>query len=110
MNLPSLAKYENNVRAGGVIVINSSVIDRGATRDDVLSILIPGSEIAEELGDRRMTNMVLVGGLLANLPVLSLDAVGRSLKAHLPIRHQRLLPLNLQALQRGAECSASIAS
>ena len=110
MNLPSLTKYEHNVRPGGIIVINASVIDRKSVREDVLSVLIPGSEIAEELGDRRMTNMVLVGGLLANLPILSLDAVGRSLKAHLPIRHQRLLPLNLQALQRGAACSAAIPS
>jgi 2-oxoglutarate ferredoxin oxidoreductase subunit gamma len=103
MNLPSLGKYESTIRPGGVVVINSSVIPREAARDDVQSIMIPGNEIAEELGDRRMTNMVLVGGLLANLPVLSLEAVGRALEAHLPVRHQRLLPLNLQALRRGAE-------
>lgn len=103
MSLPSLTKYEHTVRPGGIVVINSSVIDRKADRDDVQSVMVPGNAIAEELGDRRMTNMVLLGGLLANLPVLSLEAVGRSLQAHLPVRHHRLLPLNLQALQRGAE-------
>jgi 2-oxoglutarate ferredoxin oxidoreductase subunit gamma len=105
MNLPSLAKYEATIRPGGIIVINSSIIPRKALRDDVHSIMVPGNEIAEGLGDRRMTNMVLLGGLLANLPVLSLDAVGKALEAHLPVRHQRLLPLNLQALQRGGEYS-----
>lgn len=105
MNLPSLGKYEGMVRPGGVVVINSSIIDRKANRDDVQSIMIPGNEIAEELGDRRMTNMVLIGGLLAHLPVLSLDAIGKALEAHLPARHLRLLPKNLLALRRGAECA-----
>ncbi len=103
MNLPSLDKYETAVRAGGVVIINSSIINRGVTRTDVRAALIPGNEIAESLGDRRMTNMVLLGGLLANLPVLPLESIERALQAHLPARHQRLLPLNIQALHRGAE-------
>jgi 2-oxoglutarate ferredoxin oxidoreductase subunit gamma len=103
MNLPSLDKYEAVVRSGGVLVINASMINREITRSDVRVVLVPGNEIAESLGDRRMTNMVLLGGLLANLPVLPLEALERALKAHLPVRHQRLLPLNMQALRRGAE-------
>ncbi len=103
MNLPSLDKYEPSVRAGGVMIVNSSIINRDATRSDIRAVMIPGNEIAESLGDRRMTNMVLLGGLLANLPVLPLEAIERALQAHLPVRHQRLLPLNLQALHRGAE-------
>jgi 2-oxoglutarate ferredoxin oxidoreductase subunit gamma len=106
MNLPSLGKYEGMVRPGGVAVIDSSIVNRKAARDDIQSILIPGNQIAEELGDRRMTNMVLIGGLLACLPVLPVDAVGRALEAHLPARHLRLLPMNLQALRRGAEVAA----
>lgn len=102
MNLPSLDKYEPLVRPDGVLVINTSLADRQATRHDIRVVSIPGSDIAEELGDRRMTNMVLLGGLLANLPVLSMEAIERALQTHLPIRHQRLLPLNMQALHRGA--------
>lgn len=103
MNLPSLDKYESVVRPGGVLVANGSMINRPILRTDIRAVVIPGNEIAESLGDRRMTNMVLLGGLLANLPVLSLDAVERALAGHLPARHQRLLPMNLQALHRGAE-------
>jgi 2-oxoglutarate ferredoxin oxidoreductase subunit gamma len=102
MNLPSLDKYEPLVRPGGVLVVNTSMINRGATRSDIRAVMIPGNEIAESLGDRRMTNMVLLGGLLANLPVFPLEALERALQAHLPARHQRLLPLNVQALHRGA--------
>src|SRR5512133_3518921 len=103
MNLPSLDKYEAAVRPGGVMVINATMINRAVTRPDIRTVLIPGNEIAESLGDRRMTNMVLLGGLLANLPVLPLEAIERALKAHLPVRHQRLLPTNYQARRRGAE-------
>ena len=83
-------------------MINTSLADRQANRTDLHVVSIPGSDIAEELGDRRMTNMVLLGGLLANLPVLSMEALERALQTHLPVRHQRFLPLNIQSLRRGA--------
>ncbi|RPJ51296.1 MAG: 2-oxoacid:ferredoxin oxidoreductase subunit gamma [Chloroflexi bacterium] len=108
MNLPSLDKYEAAVRPGGVLVVNASIINRPISRTGIRTVLIPGNEIAEALGDRRMTNMVLLGGLLANLPVLSLESIERALEAHLPVRHQRLLPLNIQALHRGAEYIAQV--
>lgn len=102
MNLPSLDKYEPQVAPGGLMVINSSIINRAPTRTDIKAVMVPGNEIAETLGDRRMTNMVLLGALLANLPVLSIEALERALKGHLPARHQRLLPTNLQAIAQGA--------
>ncbi len=103
MNLPSLDKYESLVRPGGVLVVNSSIIDRPVKRTDIKVARVPGNEIAEELGDRRMTNMVMLGALLANLPVLPPEALEKALKEHLPARHQKLLPLNSQALHKGAE-------
>ncbi len=102
MNLPSLDKYEAQVAPGGLMVVNASIINRAPVRTDIKAVMVPGNEIAENLGDRRMTNMVLLGALLANLPVLSLEALERALKGHLPARHQRLLPLNLQAIAQGA--------
>jgi 2-oxoglutarate ferredoxin oxidoreductase subunit gamma len=102
MNLPSLDKYEDEVRTGGLLVINASMVNRVVRRTDIHTILIPANEIAESIGDRRMTNMVLLGGLLANLPILPLEAIERALQAHLPARHQKLLPSNYQALRQGA--------
>src|SRR5512138_3709506 len=108
MNLPSLDKYEPTVKADGVLVANAGMVNREAGRHDIRVAMIPGNEIAESLGDRRMCNMVLLGGLLANLQVLPLDAIERALQAHLPARHQRLLPMNVQALHRGAEYVAQV--
>lgn len=103
MNLPSLDKYERELRPGGLLVLNSSLIAKEPSRADIRVARVPGNEIAESVGDRRMTNMVLLGALLANLPVLPIEAVEKSLAAHLPARHQRLLPANFQCLQRGAQ-------
>ncbi|HZU86398.1 MAG TPA: 2-oxoacid:acceptor oxidoreductase family protein [Anaerolineaceae bacterium] len=103
LNQPSLDKYESQLKPGGVLVVNSSIVDRPVKRTDIKVVLVPGNEIAEALGERRMTNMVMLGALLANLPVLPLTALEKALKEHLPTRHQRLLPLNIQAIQKGAE-------
>lgn len=103
MNLPSLDKYEPLVKAGGVLVVNSSIVNRAPTRTDIRSILVPANEVAESIGDKRLTNMVLLGALLANLPIMPIDAIEVALQAHLPARHHKLLPLNYQALRKGAE-------
>ncbi len=106
MNLPSLDKYEGAVQAGGLLVINGSMVNRSAARKDIRSVVVPANEIAEELGDRKLINMVLLGALLGNLDVLPLEALKKALKEHLPERHQKLLPLNYQALERGASLKA----
>ena len=107
MNLPSLDKYEPLVKPGGVLVINNSMVNREVKRKDINAVYIQGNEIAEELGDKRMTNMVLLGGLLANLKVMSLDDLKKALKDHLPARHHKLLPLNYEAIDRGAKYLAN---
>lgn len=103
MNLPSLDKYEPMVREGGLLVVNASLVDRSPTRTDIHWVMVPGNEIAEELGDRRMTNMVLLGAMLANVTLLPLEAVEKSLREHLPERHHKLLPTNYKALREGAK-------
>jgi len=103
MNLPSLDKYESLVRAGGYLIVNSSMVDRPVNRTDVHTVMVAGNEIAEGLGSKKMTNMVLLGALLANVPILPLEAVEKSLREHLPEKHHKLLPTNYQALREGAK-------
>jgi 2-oxoglutarate ferredoxin oxidoreductase subunit gamma len=107
LNLPSLDKYEPLVTPGGVLIANSSLINRGPERTDIDTVFIPANEIAESLGDKRLTNMVALGALLERLPVLPRQAVEQALNDHLPERHKRLLPVNYQALGRGAEYAAT---
>lgn len=103
MNLPSLDKYEPLVRPGGVLVVNESMVDREVGRKDIRVVMLKANEIAESLGDKRMSNMVLLGALIANLPVLPLEAIEKALAGHLPERHRKLLPKNYEALREGAK-------
>lgn len=108
LNLPSYNKLEPLMPPGGVLVVNQSMVDRGAKRTDIQTITVPANEIAEELGNKKLTNMVAVGALAAvmrSAELVTLEAVEEALRGHLPARHQHLLPQNFQALRRGYEAA-----
>lgn len=105
MNLPSLDKYEPLIKPGGVLVINTSMVDRPPLRSDITVVAIPCNEIAEELGNIRLANMVAVGALMAASSVLSISDIEAALNAHMPGRHKHLLPKNIEAIQKGAACA-----
>jgi 2-oxoglutarate ferredoxin oxidoreductase subunit gamma len=102
MNLPSLDKFEPLIAPGGVLIVNSSLVNRDPARTDLTWVMIPAQEIAEMIGPRRLLNMVMLGALLDKLPILSFDQIKASLSAHLPERHKKLLPSNIAALGKGA--------
>ena len=114
MNLPSLEKYEPIVKRGGVIIVNSSLVEQAVERKDLNVVGIPANEIAERLGHKRLANMVVVGALLGQLktvlngPTLSIESVIQALKDHLPERHRKLIPANIEALHQGMAFAAEI--
>lgn len=108
LNLPSFDKYEDALQKGGTIIVNQSMVDRSAKRNDIHAVLVPCNEIAEAIGDRKLTNMVAVGALLSALPELSIKDVEKALEAHLPARHKHLLPKNYEALKRGFEAAQKV--
>jgi 2-oxoglutarate ferredoxin oxidoreductase subunit gamma len=108
LNLPSFDKYEEALAAGGTLIVNQSMVDRGAKRDDINVILVPCNEIAEEIGDKKLMNMVAVGALLTALPELSVKDIEKALESHLPARHKHLLPKNYEALRRGFEAAQKV--
>lgn len=103
MNKPSLDKFEPALRPGGVLVYNSSLIDRMPTRSDVRVIAVPANDIAVELGSDRVANMCALGAYLGATRVVSMDSVAKSLKEVLPARRHDLIPLNIKALETGME-------
>ena len=103
MNIPSLERYESLVRSGGYLVVNTSLVDRNPEREDIEVILVPAVEIAEELGDKRLANLVLLGALVDRMGPLTIEQIGDSLGRHIPEHRRNLLEANLKALARGAE-------
>ena len=107
MNIPSLERYEPLVKPRGYLVVNTSLVDREPQREDIEVILVPAVEIAEELGDKRLANLVLLGALMARMGPLSIEQIGASLGRHIPEHRRNLLDANIQALARGAEIAQS---
>lgn len=108
LNLPSFDKYEESLQKGGTLVVNQSMVDRGPKRKDINVIMVPCNQIAEEIGDKKLTNMVAIGALLSVLPEVSLKDVEKALENHLPARHKHLLPKNYEALKRGMEAASKV--
>lgn len=102
LNLPSLDMYEPLIVSGGLMIVNASLIPREMERDDVRDYYVPAAEIAEKLGNPRMSNMVMVGALLEAEEILPLDVVKKALEEHIPARHQKTLPSNFKAMDEGA--------
>ena len=105
LNLPSFDKCEESLASGGTLIVNQSMVDRKAKRDDIHVIFVPCNEIAEEIGSKKLLNMVAIGALLTALPEISLQDIEKALDTHLPARHKHLLPKNFEALRRGVEAA-----
>jgi 2-oxoglutarate ferredoxin oxidoreductase subunit gamma len=90
------------------LIVNQSMVDRGAKRQDINVILVPCNEIAEQIGDKKLLNMVAIGALLTVLPEVTLQDVEKALEGHLPARHKHLLPKNYEALRRGFEAAQKV--
>lgn len=104
MNKPSLDKFEKSVMPGGKLFINSSLIDRKATRDDIEVYYIPANEIANELGNIKVANMVMLGAFIEATNVVQKENIFD--KAFVEVfgeKRLNLIPLNKEAFERGAK-------
>lgn len=103
MNLPSLDKFEAHVLPGGIILVNSSLIEKKVTRDDVKAYYIPANEIANDLGNSKVANMVMLGAYIALTNAVPMETVKDTLKKVFGPSKAHIIPLNESALDRGAE-------
>ena len=103
LNQTSLDKFGSKVRAGGICIINSSLVSaEGFDRRDIEIVAIPMNEIAMQLGDARMVNMVALGVYAAKTGAVSLASLEEALKDALPERNHRFIPDNVRAIEAGA--------
>ena len=84
-----------------MLAYNETLIDAPPERGDVRVIRIPANEIAAELGNPQVANMVAAGGLVTALGVISPDSLFKGLKGALPEHRHHLIPLNVEAIRRG---------
>lgn len=102
MNRPSLEKFVNTIKPGGVVLINSSLIDIGAGRDDVDALLVPTNEIAAAAGSSKAANIVALGAFVARSNIIEFEIIREAVKREFG-KKPKLIPLNMDALERGRE-------
>lgn len=105
MNRPSLDRFESDVVSGGLLLYNSTLIDRAPVRRDLEVMAVPASEIADRLGGARAANMVILGAYLGRTKLLTQDLVERVLEKN--TKKSSLLELNRAALRAGIEWAAA---
>ena len=98
MNLPSLIKFESLVKPGASLIVNSSLVEQKATRDDINAVYVPCNDLAVELGNPRCANIVMLGAVLRELDFLKPESIEYSMKKIFSGKKEKLLPLNMQAL------------
>jgi len=103
LNQPSLDKFESRIKPGGTIIYDPYGISQPPTRADLKIHRIQAMDTAAEMDNTKAFNMIVLGGLLRILPVVSLESVLKALRKTLPERHHHLIPLNEQALQKGMD-------
>ena len=103
MNLPSLDKYEDAVVPGGIIYVDSSLIERKVKRTDVTVHYIPATSLAEENGMPTLANMIIVGKMLSELNEFNDEGINAALGKVISARHADMLEYNLKALKIGSE-------
>lgn len=101
MNLPSLDKFEPLLLAGGNLIINSSLIDKTSKRKDINVYLVPSNDIANELGNVKTANMVVLGAIIAATKAVSKESVLKAF-AKMFAKKPELLAINEKAINRGA--------
>lgn len=103
LNPESMDKYEPLVRSGGLLVVNSTLVQRPPVRDDITVIRAPANQLAAELGNVKMANVILLGAMLAQKPIVSLETVEAVLEEHMSGAKRRFVEPNKRALRCGAE-------
>ena len=104
LNEPSLAKFEAGVQPGGAVFVNSDVVTDKVQRTDLHAYNITCSQIAEEVGNPKVGNMVMLGAYVAQTGLLKPETIEAMIHHMFTGSKAKLVPLNIEAFRRGMAC------
>ncbi len=107
LNLPSLDKFEKSVRSDGIIVVNTSLINRKVGRDDVKVVEVPANEIAIECGSAKAANMVALGAYIGASKIADIELIKEILSENFAAK-PKLIDVNHKALTKGYEIAKGV--
>ncbi len=104
MDLVGLEFYQEQLRKGGLLIVNSSLIPdekiHGSGRE---VIKVKCNEEAVKMGNPRLANMVTLGSLIQRVPFIGIDDIKKVIEKVMPEHHREKIPDNLRAIERGIE-------
>ncbi len=100
MNQPSLIRFQNQVQSGGIFFVNSTLVEAEISRGDVEIVKIPANGAAEELGNLKCANMVMLGALVKKSNLVSLSSLIKGLENSFKTK-KKLIAINEKALTMG---------
>ncbi len=103
MNGPSYKKFIDEVKPGGLVVVDSSIVEETCTRSDVTALALPASDLAGEAGLNGAANMVLIGRMLKETQLFSLETVQKAMEKCVPPKRAHLIEANMRAIHLGME-------
>lgn len=101
LNQQSMDKFEKSVKPGGILIYDPNGITHHPSRTDISIFQIEGTKLAAEMGNKKIFNMVILGGFLKEKPVVKLENVIEGLKKSISERYHGLIPLNMEAITMG---------
>ncbi|HBQ65167.1 MAG TPA: 2-oxoacid:ferredoxin oxidoreductase subunit gamma [Clostridiales bacterium] len=101
MNAPSLDKFEDMVEPGGMIIADSSLVDRKPARKDVSCFSVPATRISSDMGKLIYANIILMGKLVKETGIISRESFARALEHVLPEKYRKLIPEEMRAFDIG---------
>ena len=102
MNRPSLEKFDETVKPGGVVFINSSLIPVRSQRDDITELVIPANDIAIKAGSVRAANIVALSSFVAKTGLVDLDLLKDCVKEEFAAK-AKIIPMNMTAFDEGVK-------
>ena len=103
LNKPSMVKYQGMITRGGLMVINSSMIDSEPARGDIEIVRVPANALALELKNERTANMIMLGAFIAKTGITAMDSIMNGLAEVLKAKKAGILDLNRKGVTVGAE-------
>ncbi|HPF17036.1 MAG TPA: 2-oxoacid:acceptor oxidoreductase family protein [Thermotogota bacterium] len=103
MNIPSLIKFEEELVSDGVMILNTSVVDKEPKRKDIKVVKIDANKIAEEVGNLKVANMVVLGSYIEATDIISIESVQKALEKKLTGSKAKLVQVNIEAIKRGMQ-------
>ena len=102
MNEPSLPRFEPALKKGGFLFLNTSLVASKPTRKDITVIEIPANDIAEELGNIKCANMVMLGAYAKKTGAVKIDTLKDSIKKVYVRASDKMVEVNKKAIDKGA--------